>query len=313
MPLFSPPNIEQLIARMDERGLKKAQKYACKHGDAELEDSAREGWVEVTQLKMQPRNVQKKYAETRDPNPAVRVAAAKFIATERVYSNAFYRLMVDPDLTVRRTVAWILASKKSPLEPGFMIKFLSNPDEEIRAHTAHAMAYIVGWSVGLKYSSSPEETMDALASALKDTPKVRAEAAFALCHIFGGHLFMDGTVIASLIKQLAADPNPGVRLRMAQGLTEHYKNCNMILEKFLFVPAYEQKSIMFLFELLKDEDAEVRACVVEGLGAIGAKHYKSKDPFWKEFTDRLYQCMFEEKNIGMQIMLKDAITQTLKH
>jgi HEAT repeat protein len=300
MPIFGPPNVEKMIARMDERGLKKAVEYARKHGDGELEESARDGWVEVTQLKMQPRDIQDKVAETRDPDPEVRVAAVKYLVGRRYGFEAICRLMDDPDLTVRRTAARALTSE-FVAQAGFYLKYLSDPDEEIRADMAHAMTKIPGWFPGSKYGSSPEETMDALLNALNDTPKVRAEAVHSLCMLFAG-----ATEVMSVIKHLVSDPNPGVRIKMAQGLMENITGVNTIFD-------HHTRSIMFLFDLLKDEEPELRACVVEGLGAIGAKHYKPNDPFWKEFTDRLYQCMFEEKNIGMQLMLKDAIQQTLKH
>jgi hypothetical protein len=298
MPIFGPPNVEKMIARMDERGLNKALKYARKHGNSELEESARDGWIEVTQLKMQPRDIRDKVAETRDPDPQVRLAAVKYLAGKGYGYEAICRLMDDPDLSVRRTAARALASK-FVAEAGFYIKYLSDPDEEIRVHAAHAIAHIPGWAPYTKYGSSPEETMDALVNAIKDTPKVRAEAGYSLCRIFGGSAL-------SVVKQLAGDPNPEVRMKMAKGLMETFTTINGLSDS-------DYPSIMFLIDLLKDEDAEVRACVVEGLSAIGAKHYKPDDPFWKEFTDRLYQCMFEEKNIGMQLKLKDAIQQTLKH
>ncbi len=164
MPLFGPPNIEELAKRKDIAGLQKAEK----HKDPQISEAATHALI----ILRAPQDIQDKIAETRSKDSTVRVAAVKSLGYkgDPAAVNTLLKLTEDPDLVVRQMVIWALAFMRfvgRPPERGdLFVTHLTDPDDTIRENAAFGLTKIV-----LKDSAK-----EPLLQALKGSPRVRAHA-----------------------------------------------------------------------------------------------------------------------------------------
>ncbi len=156
MPLFGPPNIDQLEAKRDAQGLIKALVYK----DASIRQAAAEALAPLKD----PAAVEPLAALLQDESAAVRRAAAGALAerggfrvveplvvalqnsdadVRAVAANAVYRrLMTDADAETRRATATALGRIKDPEGVGPLLKAIKDADDIVRVAAIKALQAI---------------------------------------------------------------------------------------------------------------------------------------------------------------------------